>query len=228
MALSTNQKWLIGCGGCLGVVVVIIALIIGAIAVWHQSSVDMVSRLMGKEPTGYMTIFGVEDKKIAFAMMVSPKDKDMLMLIKSPEDPAFDQIQKQPDTKDPQKLAEVQSLLERSNAASSRSSSMDKLQLEAIRTLKVAGKPVKALDIKMSGDSGTVLAALAVVIPTADQKEILLIEMDLGNQSSDPQQDFTSVYQSMSQSMTAILSESTLVSPAAPSTGTPAPVSGKH
>ena len=85
--MSTKKKWIIGCGGCLVVVVIIgiiLAVLIGKGVTDFMKNSDETSKAVFGEtlPEGYMT-FGLpipsKDGKVHMAMLVS-KDGDTMVM----------------------------------------------------------------------------------------------------------------------------------------------------
>ncbi|MEB3288224.1 MAG: hypothetical protein VKJ04_12080 [Vampirovibrionales bacterium] len=212
MALNTKQKWLIGCGGCLGVVVLFFALLIGGVAWYHNSSVALVNRVLGKEPAGYTTLMSYETEgskgKTAFAMLLALTDKKMLLAYQLPENEQLQKALNTPDTSDPQELEKIQQGIEAGmgqDSPATQTSSVRQMTLKSIHTVGESDKTYKAYNILVENSSGKVMPMVALFVPQAKRQILLLSLSDVSIQTSDTQADFSIQYAELTNALKTML-----------------------
>lgn len=209
-AWSTKKKWLVGCGGCLSVLlVVLIGFLIGLN--WMGSvSGDSVKMIFGEKAPEHYNSFGLQydqtltdgkKEKQAFVILVSDSSSVMIMALTSAlESKVLHQLQ----TEDAKSLkGNIDELLGDAVSKSSNQVKMDKLDLEGVNQMNLPnGKAIRVFQLRATDRKGRQIpAAMSMVTLDATrepQKVAFLIALDLPRSTSDKKKDFGQSYARLS------------------------------
>lgn len=206
MALSTKQKWFIGCGGCLGLIGLVIAVIIAGCVILHNMSVDASVRLFGKEPATFATLFGMNVNGRDISILMSRETGRVLVGITAPEDENFKSILHAPDTQDAATLVKVQETLrDAASRGGAASSSASDFKLEGLRTVKSGAKAYKLAYLKTITNKGQVMPTVVAFIPKAPKDVLMAALIDGTVTTTDTMADFKGHYAELDSDIQAIL-----------------------
>ena len=203
--MSNTKKWLIGCGGCFGVVVLLVIAVVIFLVMQVGSSTDKASEtvLGSKPPAGFMSFgFAAPDKKGAqngFLIMFNSTNQHFVFALNTPltrkDRETFRAIsQASPDA---QKNMEALVKKAMGHAASSgQGFSPDQMTLEGTKNDKLNnGKQFSAGYLKVySEQKGVYLPVVFGIVPEASNQGVILIALDQENSSSDKAADLSKTY----------------------------------
>ncbi len=201
MALSTKQKWFIGCGGCLLVILVIIGILI-AIGVGIKGTSDKsVNNIFGPVPSGYtalgfpLDMFGGGNASSPkdFAILVSERNRTLWL--------AFDMKFNEADkalfhTADPVALQKHLTQMLAENEGASKKSTVNDVSVVGITNLTLPPqRQIRVLQLKVSSNRG-VMPAILMPIDEKTGNTLLLVGLNNG-QASQNSSDFGPSYTSL-------------------------------
>lgn len=221
--MSTQKKWLIGCGGCLGVLV-LLAIVLGVLGWFFGNSLkDMsnksVQDIFGPnyQPEGYMAIgmpVGQANVK-NMVMLLDTRQGKMLIGLDMGVKPGDMQIIKSGNA------AQIQKYLEQTSAQINESSAAGgNAKVQDIRFDTIESVALKPGGIKFPVANTTVQAerkgqisyspAVAALIPEAGNKLVVLVAADPKNSSSDSQADFSEEQKTLKTEVLQVIQDSDL------------------
>ncbi|MBK8190347.1 MAG: DUF3185 family protein [Vampirovibrionales bacterium] len=207
-----NKKWIMGCGGCLGLILVL-ALIIGGLSLWgfnayQGAAKETVAELFnGKPPADYQPIFSIKlpDSKrsgesVPFSMLINKRTKTMLFAIRM----ALSQADlAKINSRDPKQLEAF--LQEVVNSANNPNANGE-VSVNRVLDLKTARGPVHAVEASASTKKGK-MPALCAFLPDGGERVKVLAMVSAEGQSTNPDASFQDDFQWMGGQMTALLNE---------------------
>jgi hypothetical protein len=219
---NTKRNWLIGCGGCLVVIIVglIIAAVVGASCVgqFQKGSDEAIQAIFGGTPPGGYTNFGFSipdksGKKNNVVMMINPTDpKKIVFAIDTYIPDADTQKILSGDSKQIEDFLKdfAASDLESATAKGAKGMDMKNLRLEGMQQVKLAnGKIFPVVNVKIAKENEfTPAAAGMLVLP--DNRLVLLMGLDSSTTASTAEMDFKPAYESLSTSVINIVNDSAL------------------
>ena len=221
MSLSSTQKWLIGCGGCLGVFVLVLLICIVGGVMWCGSSTDKVSEALlgGKPPLGYMA-FGFPfpqtksaDSPSGMLVMTNQTNRHVLMVIDMPLNAKQMSAVALIEHNDPQSQAAVKKMVTDFMAQAQASGHSQDMQAEQLIFEGSASEPVTGgkqfpvVQLKMYNQRRELYTPVLLgIVPEAGGKGVFLLDMDQQGGSADKTTDFTAAYKSMIDDVNQIVS----------------------
>jgi hypothetical protein len=217
-----SKKWLIGCGGCL---IVLILLVAGIIALgglgfnyMKQASEKTTQELLGKkyEPPANYTVIGLpwgqKDLK-SVILMVDAQRGTTLMLIDTliPSDANKLLKEGKPDQIS-QFIQEVSHKATSGPGSKGTQVNVSDLRLESVQTAKLKnGKTFPLCTAKtFEKNKGTYSPVVIAMLPEAEQRLIIVMALDPRNASTDPKAHFHVAYQNLEQELLKIINDSDL------------------
>ncbi len=204
-----NKKWLIGCGGCLGVVL-IIAVVLGGLAYWGadsfmKGSSGAAEALFGETPSGYTPMFGMSDdtgEGVSMVMMMSLDSGNLLIGLESPADD---------EDLEAFKSGNVDKLEPMINKAlSSSGEGVDNMNVLGVDTLQTNFASVLALRITTTSSSGKTTPALVTFFPLKNNRLRVAMLMNANTRSSRGNAEFKEDFEFMISDMTEIINETSV------------------
>jgi hypothetical protein len=203
-----DKKWLIGCGGCLGLVLIVV--IVGVGALWWGGSAFMegsqktAKSLFGETlPRNYMTIFGMpidsQEGSVTMVVMINSENQKALFGIDAPLTADQRETMVSGDTQQLERL--IQEAM-----ASSNSNNVRSLQLKDAVPLKSPDGEVRALRFNVETDEGFMPMVVALLPMQADRMKMLLL-MDPNRATTDPGVDFSAEFEEMAVHLEEIMAE---------------------
>ncbi len=200
-----DKKWLIGCGGCLGVVLVIVVAVAG-LGYWGvdtlvKGSAGATSAIFGETaPEGYMAMFGMKDdtgEGTTMVMMVGPDSGNVLIGLETPADKTeMEAFQ----SGDPEKLKPLIN-----KALSNGGDSVDNLQTLGMDTLNTTAGNVLAIRLSATSNSGKTTPALVSLLPLQNSRLKLAILINGNTRSSRSDALFEEDFELMLRDMTDLI-----------------------
>ncbi len=212
-----DKKWLIGCGGCLGVVLVLV--IAGAGLLWWGGSTFMEGSQKTAEtvfgdrlPPDYMTVFGMpipsKDGEIKMVFLMHPQTQQVLFAMDSPLP------EEQRDMILSGNSENVETLIQQA-MASSNSSNVESMELMRTTPLRTPAGSVMALEFRMQSDEGYTPLVVGLIPIQGDRMKILML-MDPATVSRNPDADFSSEFDQMASEMESVIAQSSVAADAIP------------
>lgn len=223
--MSTRNKWLIGCGGCLVAVIllVIVLTILGGMGLnaLKETSNQSVNQIFGKNyrhedytvvglPAGFST--GQKQSK-NMVVLINNSNKMIIFAIDKEITPAETKILKSSDLKAMQMY--LQGMSEAFISQQGGDSKIEEISFSSIELAQLKNHksfPVGFAVIKGSnrGTSVTYTPAVTALIPEAQNNLVTLIALNFNNSSSNPKADFSAARQALEAALMRVVDESDL------------------
>jgi hypothetical protein len=220
--MSTQKKWLIGCGGCLGVlllIAVVLAVLAGmGVDALKNVSNQSVTEIFGKEfkPEPYKAMglpLGQKNLK-NMVLLIEPKSGRTLFAVDTALSPSDAQ---QLESTDPKHIeAFLKHMSEEITSHSSRTSSsrLRNIRFDATTTITLPnGKHLPLTKATVEAERHGAVAyspAVATLIPEANHRLITLISLDPNSGSSQANTDFSDTQADLQKELVHIISNSAL------------------
>ncbi len=218
---STGKKWLVGCGGCLGlIVIIVIALGILAgmgVSQLQKMSGESVSEIFGSnyKPTEY-TALGIplQTQKLKQVAMLINAQKGLVVFAAKATltDKEFTELRNETGQQDFLKSIEALAKSNQQNGQNGKVKSMrlDKLYNHKIGPLKqfIVGNATLTLEKKDGSTSYSPISA--AIIPETDNNLVVLAALNGQAQSSDPAAKFETEQKNLEEEVFKIIQDSEL------------------
>jgi hypothetical protein len=220
--MSTQKKWLIGCGGCLGVILfIVVGCAVLAGLGWNAikgASSNSVSDIFGKDfKTDPYMAFGIPLGQSTLKNMVFLYDQKRTTTVFAVDTtlPATEmQALENGDAKQIKRFLRRMSEEAARRNTSNSSSSIRNVQFNATKTITLPdGKrfPLSSATVESARQEVTnYTPAVAALIPEADNRLIALIIMDPSSCSKDPDTDFSPYQANLQTEITRLITSSAL------------------
>ncbi|HEY9747039.1 MAG TPA: hypothetical protein V6C99_12565 [Oculatellaceae cyanobacterium] len=219
---DNRKKWLIGCSGCL---IVLVLLVVGIIALGKlgfdyvkQASDSTTQELLGKNykpPANYTTLglpMGQKDFQRLIVMM-NAQNGTMLMVVDTDISPETEKMLKQGDPKQFAALIEQVGRKATSGAEKSNTSlDMKDFRIDKVRTIQLeSGKTFPLCTAKAYDKKKGIYRPVAIaLLPQSTKRLVAIIGLDPRNTSSDPEAKFQMAYGNLEQELLKLIRESEL------------------
>lgn len=203
MATTTKQKWLIGCGGCLVILVgfFVVLGVLGKIGIdkLGETNKETAQAIFGSElPDGYVTFFGLpidaKDGKSHMLMTMTPK-QNMLVVFDGPDKGTHLTKIDLSNEAELKQVAEVflAKAAEKSNKIQAKDTRVDDVSIATMSN----GKRFPIIALTVKNNQGTYQPFSVALIPTPGNRITALMEVSTVAQSSEGNTDFSSTQQTM-------------------------------
>lgn len=222
--MSTQKKWLIGCGGCLGVLV-ILAIVLTALAWFVGNAVKDVSnksvqQIFGPnyKAEGYTAIglpLGQANVK-NMVLLINPQQGKTLVALDMAVSPSDMQVIKSGQQAQVKKYLETTSTqISQSSSARSGSTKVEDIRIDAIESvaLQPGGKQLPLANATVKAEQRKQISyspAVAALIPEANNRMVVLIATDPQTSTTDNQADFSSQQKTLRDEVLQIIKDSDL------------------
>lgn len=219
---NTKKKWLIGCGGCLGAVI-ILGIILAVLVMFgfnscQKASQGAINQVLGpqyKAPEGSTAIglpWGQNDLKNV--IMIVNQQTGLTMFVIDTVVPAdVSQVLK---SEDPEKISafirQISSKAISGPGHKQTKVDVSNLKIESIHTVKLPNK--KSLPFchakTYQKENNTYGPAVVALLPESKNRVIVLLSLDPRNTSTDPKSHFKLAYQTLERELFRLIIESDL------------------
>ena len=219
--MSTRKKWLIGCGGCLGLLALIGIMITVLVSMgWNtlqKVSGDSVKDIFGKsyDTSGYTALGLPLGEQVRMAMLIAADQSSIIMAMETKAKPA--DYEKLMSSKPEVIQQYFEGMSEQFLAQSSQGSSsakIEELKLEALHFGKLpAGKQYPIIYATAKTQSKGQIAympAVVVVIPEAQNKVVSLISTAPKSTTEDSAADFKADQKALETELDRVIRDSEL------------------
>ena len=186
------KKWLIGCGGCLGVVVVLASLGVVGTAMWCGSSVD------NAKTTAFLMLTNTTTKKIIFAFDHELSKEEAALFTST-------------DLASPEFSKSMEKLL-KEGMSSGGTTSNSQVHIESVTAASLEnGKSLPLLLLKLyDEDEGFYTPLVAALAIEANDRMVLLVGMDPNTTDYDEHADFSAEYKALTKVLVGITNDTAL------------------
>jgi hypothetical protein len=214
--MNNKKAWLIGCGGCLSVII-IIAIVAGifiysSVSELKNASDKTAQGVFGEKlPEGYFTIgIPVESKKqennLKMVMMMNTQRQTMVF--------AVDTFNKNPEqlnainTANPEELKVLmEGFLEQSNSSNKPNGIR---QIDPIQLGLTGGKTYPAFDIVLEDKKGNFSPIVATFLMYPSNRMVVLMGMDPNAASESPDTDFSGNFETLQGELQSLIDSTAL------------------
>lgn len=207
---TTKQKWLIGCSGCLVVIVgfFVIAGILGKMGIdkLNEGSQQTAQAIFGSAlPEGYLNIgLPIKSDKGDTHMLLSMTPKKHMLIAFEGKDNGNHVHQL--DLNNREELEENIEHFWRESASQSNNISADELRMDKTSVITLAnGKQFPMATMTAKNDSGKYFPVVATLLPTPDNHYVLLMTTNPQTTSTVAETDFSASQQLMQHELTDLI-----------------------
>ncbi len=178
---SSNKKWLIGCGGCLGVILILAIIALGitmwAVNAYNENNTKVSQSLFGgKPPETFTPLFGMSVKNNTNVMLMVHKGSGhMLVALDMPmKGPEIQAMQKG----DPAAIAKMaQDAMDKGSKSSRSIRHREAKVVGYSEQILLGGKKLPIIYMQMEQDADVIPCAVAL-IPKKGAQGLVLLSMD--------------------------------------------------
>lgn len=209
-----NKKWLIGCGGCMGLLL-ILALVLGGLGWWGYnaymgSSKEALAEIFGDTPpAGYQPLIGLKlpdsdnpGESMPMTLLINPTGKTMVFAMKTRFTPEQMALLQSDDA------AQLGTLIQQAMESTKNADASGDLTVHQVVELDTAKGPVRALQASIASKRGRVPLIGAFIPQATGQHVKILALMSPGSQSANPDASFEEEFGWMTTQLTQVISES--------------------
>lgn len=219
--MSTQKKWLIGCGGCLGALI-ILAIILAVIGWFVGNTVKDVSNKSVQEifgptykPEGYMAVglpLGQANVKNMVMLLDTQRGKMLIAIDMKLRANDMHMIKAGQPEQVKKYLEQTSEEISKGNSGSSKVQDIRFDSIESVALMPGGVKfPLANATVTAERRNQTAYSpAVAALIPEADDKMVVLVATDPNHSSTDSQADFTEEQKTLREEVLQIIRDSDL------------------
>lgn len=219
---NSNKKWLIGCGGCLLVIILLVAglFALGGLGLnfMKETSEKTTQDMLGKDyvPPAQYTVIGMpwgQKELKSVILLVDAQRGTTLMLIDTQIPPDANKLLKEGRPEEISAfIEEISSKATSGPGKQNATVKVNELHLESIRTVKLKnGKTLPLCTAKtFDKNRGTYSPMVIALLPKARQRMIIAMGLDPRDTSIDPKARFKVAYETLEAELLQVINDSDL------------------